>query len=42
MKPEVGDYEPLEHISEETAQRLLGEATEFIQAVRAFLSAGFA
>ncbi len=35
---QVGDYEPLEHVSEATARRILEEAEGFVQAVRSFLA----
>jgi uncharacterized protein (UPF0332 family) len=35
---QVGDYEPLEQVSEETARRTLEEAEGFVQAIRIFLS----
>lgn len=34
---QVGDYEPLEHVSEATARRTLEDAEGFIQASRNFL-----
>lgn len=34
---QVGDYEPLEQVSEETARRTLEEGKGFVQAVRSFL-----
>lgn len=37
---QVGDYEPLEHVSETTARRTLEEAEGFVQAVRSFLTGG--
>lgn len=35
---QVVDYEPLEHVSEATARRILGDAEGFVQAVRSFLA----
>ena len=33
---QVGDYEPLEQVSETTAQRIIEEARGFVQAARSF------
>ena len=35
---QVGDYEPLEHVSETTARRTLEEAEGFVQEARHFLT----
>ena len=39
---QVGDYEPLEHVSEQTARRTLEEAEGFVQAIRIFLGSELA
>ena len=35
---QVGDYEPLERVSEETARRMLEQAEGFVQTVRSFIA----
>ncbi len=37
---QVGDYEPLEQVSEATAHRIIEGARGFVQAARSFLSEG--